>query len=31
MYRDINSVIYALLSQMNPHMYGNKYLMQTLD
>jgi hypothetical protein len=30
-HRDTNSVIYALLSQMNPHRYGNKTLMHTYN
>jgi hypothetical protein len=31
MRRDANSIIYALLSQINPQKYGNKNLMHTSD
>jgi hypothetical protein len=31
MHRDENSVMYALLSQINPQIYGNRTLAQTLD
>jgi hypothetical protein len=30
-HRDENSVIYTLLSQINPQMYGTRILAQTLD